>query len=76
MATPASSGLTIREDQIARLVACGHTDREIARILNVAASTVRCHLRTVRVKLAVHTRVEVALYVWRVHRSSTSDYIQ
>lgn len=54
--------LTPREEEIFRLVAEGCGNKEIARRLGVAVTTVRTHLSSVYEKLQVETRVELALY--------------
>jgi DNA-binding CsgD family transcriptional regulator len=56
----APAGLTAREDEIARLVAAGRTNREIAEQLVLSTRTVEAHLRSVYGKLGVRTRVELA----------------
>jgi len=56
----APAGLTAREDEIARLVAAGRTNREIAEQLVLSPRTVEAHLRSVYGKLGVRTRVELA----------------
>jgi len=49
-------GLTRREEEILRLVADGHTDREIAAALFISPATVRTHLANVYAKLDVRSR--------------------
>ncbi|MDQ3694309.1 MAG: tetratricopeptide repeat protein [Chloroflexota bacterium] len=49
-------GLTPRELEIVRLVADGHSDREIAEALFIGASTVRTHLTSAFAKLEVGSR--------------------
>ncbi len=56
--------LTRRERQIARLVALGRSNREVAEELVVGVRTVETHLEHIFRKLAVQTRTEVA--VWAV----------
>ncbi len=52
--------LTDREREVLRLVAQGHTDKEIAGELYVSARTVQNHLASVRGKLGLNRRAELA----------------
>ncbi|MBI5303753.1 MAG: helix-turn-helix transcriptional regulator [Chloroflexi bacterium] len=52
--------LTSRETQVARLVARGMRNADIARELNISVHTVESHLKHIYAKLDVHTRVELA----------------
>lgn len=57
-----SSGaaLTPTEDQIAGLVASGHTNREVAARLYISVRTVETHLASIYRKLALRSRSELA----------------
>ena len=55
----AAYGLTTREAQVARLVAAGCANPEIATLLFVSRYTVEDHLKHVYEKLAVKSRSEL-----------------
>lgn len=55
--------LTPREEEILRLLAQGHTDREIAARLYLSRRTVQYHLASVRRKTGMHRRSELARWV-------------
>jgi DNA-binding CsgD family transcriptional regulator len=57
-------GLTPREEQVARLVASGASNKDVAGTLYVNAKTVEYHLANVYRKLGVRTRTELAL-LWQ-----------
>jgi len=61
-AEPDSAGaaLTDREEQIARLVARGFSDKEIAQTLEISFTTVRTHLKRAFHKLSIDNRVKLA----------------
>lgn len=61
----AGSNLTDRELEILRLVAKGHSNREIAARLDVSENTVKKHMRNILDKVHMRTRVEAALYAVR-----------
>lgn len=63
---PDFSPLTPRELEVARLLAAGHTDREIADALFIAPGTVGVHVHNILQKLELHSRVQVA--VWLTER--------
>ena len=62
-------GLTPRENQIAGLIARGHSNKEIARELCIEISTVKNHVHHMLEKLGVRGRAEAAARV-RAHLRS------
>jgi DNA-binding CsgD family transcriptional regulator len=66
-----AGGVSGRELDIVRLVACGLTDREIAFRLGISPRTVHAHLRSVFAKANVPSRTSLA--VWAVRHHLTDD---
>lgn len=60
-ATPTCAGLTPREQQVLRWLACGKTDTEIAALLGLSPRTVQKHLEHIYVKLGVETRTAAVM---------------
>ena len=54
--------LTPREAEVLRLLAKGHTNRQIADALNVSVRTVEGHRSNLMSKLELHSRVELTSY--------------
>lgn len=54
--------LTAREKEIIILLARGISNKEVARILNVAESTVKIHVQSILKKLNLTSRVQAAVY--------------
>jgi DNA-binding NarL/FixJ family response regulator len=53
--------LTDRERQVLREIAIGRTNKQIARCLNIAETTVKSHVRAILDKLGVQSRTQAAL---------------
>jgi DNA-binding NarL/FixJ family response regulator len=53
--------MTPRERDIARLIALGMSNKEIAQRLNIAIDTVKSHVHNILEKLSLRSRVEVAV---------------
>lgn len=54
--------LTAREHEIVQCLAQGKSNKEIARLLDVAESTVKIHVQNILKKLNLSSRVQVAVY--------------
>lgn len=61
-AEPPASVLSPREQEIVGLIALGASNKEIARELGVAESTVKIHVQHILRKLNLSSRVQVAVY--------------
>jgi DNA-binding NarL/FixJ family response regulator len=59
-AQAADGGLTRREVEVVRLVAMGHTNREIVRELFLSPRTVEMHVGSILVKLDCRSRADAA----------------
>jgi len=59
------TSLTLREREVALLVAHGRTDEEVAQELFVAVTTVKTHLRTVFRKLEIQRRAQLVVLLNR-----------
>jgi two-component system NarL family response regulator len=66
----ADPDLSTREREILQLVAKGHSLREIARRLHIAASTVGIHRRNMMRKLNVNSGAELTEYAIRAGMTS------
>ena len=61
-AKPATPGLTPREAQILSHIARGASNKEIARELGIAETTVKIHVQHILRKLKLDSRVQAAVY--------------
>jgi DNA-binding NarL/FixJ family response regulator len=57
---PLSGLLTAQQVQIARMVAAGVTNREVAEHLHLSTRTVDHHMRNIFVRLGIRSRIELA----------------
>jgi two-component system nitrate/nitrite response regulator NarL len=58
-----ATALTVREDQVVRLIAAGLTNKEIARRLDIGLATVKSHVHNVLGKLTLQRRSQVARWM-------------
>ena len=59
---PEDVHMTPREQEVVHLIGAGLSNKEIAHRLNIASYTVKSHVRNVMVKLALHTRLQIAAH--------------
>jgi DNA-binding NarL/FixJ family response regulator len=57
--------LTPREYQVAKFVARGSSNKQIADVLSITEQTVKNHMQSIYRKLGVNNRVELTIYVTR-----------
>jgi non-specific serine/threonine protein kinase len=70
--SPSSPSLTTREQEVARLIARGMHNREIAAALVITPRTTDTHVMNILTKLGLHTRAQIA--AWAVeHRILAED---
>lgn len=65
--TPRPDELSEREREVARLLALGHANAEIAKILWISPRTAETHRAHVMKKLGLTTRAELVQYAIRTH---------
>lgn len=65
-ATEPKGRLSARELEVLRLIVDGKSNPEIAALLYLSLSTVKCHVRSIMDKLAVDDRVQAAVMALRV----------
>jgi DNA-binding CsgD family transcriptional regulator len=68
--------LTGREFEVARLIADGLTNAEIAGELSISPKTASAHVEHILAKLAVARRAEIAAWVTTVSRTNEPDGIR
>ncbi|HXW03827.1 MAG TPA: response regulator transcription factor [Vicinamibacterales bacterium] len=57
--------LTDREKQVLKLVSEGHSNKEVAAVLNISVKTAMSHREHVMLKLRLHNRTELIRYALR-----------
>jgi two-component system, NarL family, response regulator LiaR len=67
--------LTHRQREVLRALANGQTNKEIARSLDIALTTVKSHVRSILNKLGVDSRTQAALYAVGSRVSSDADLL-
>jgi len=63
--SPAATALTDREREVLREIGIGRTNKQIARSLCIAETTVKSHVRVILDKLGVQSRTQAALHAVR-----------
>ena len=63
--TPPEDPLTPREQQIVKLIAESHTNKQIAEVLTISEKTVETHRANILEKLGIRDRVELTRYAIR-----------
>ena len=71
--SPRTVRLTDREREVLREIAIGRTDKEIARSLAIALSTVKTHVRSILDKLGVDSRTQAVVHVLRNNMFSLDE---
>ena len=72
---PESRSLTKREQEVADLVAKGHSNKEIATTLCRSVHTIKSHVHNILGKLSLHTRLELARHIFISDRATASPTV-
>jgi DNA-binding NarL/FixJ family response regulator len=67
-------GLTAREHEVIRLVATGHANAEIARLLFISPHTVKTHITNMINKLGLRDRTQLAILAYETNLVRPSGY--
>lgn len=70
---PDTEPLTERETEVLQLVAQGHSNRQIAGMLEISDATARTHVSNILSKLKLCSRTQAALYALREGLASLAD---
>jgi NarL family two-component system response regulator LiaR len=71
-APEAPEALSERETEVLRLIAQGHSNKDVAQLLGLSDKTVKTHVHRVLAKLGLPSRTQAALYAIRVGLVSPS----
>jgi two-component system, NarL family, response regulator LiaR len=66
------ASLSPRERDVLRLIARGHSNRQIAKDLRIGEQTVKTHVRSILAKLGLQDRVQAAIFALR-HQAGSYD---
>jgi DNA-binding NarL/FixJ family response regulator len=72
IATPGHEPLSEREQEVLHLLALGHTNQEIAKLLSISVRTVETHRAHLVRKLGVKTRAEIVRYALATGQLNTA----
>lgn len=72
---PEDQRLTPREIEVIDLIGAGLSTKEISARLNLSSHTVKSHVRNVMVKLALHTRLQIAAHSHREHAHQHAEAV-
>jgi NarL family two-component system response regulator LiaR len=65
--------LSPREREVLRLIARGHSNRQIARDLAIGEQTVKTHVRSILTKLSLQDRIQAAIFALR-HQAGSREH--
>lgn len=65
--------LSPRERDVLQLIACGYSNRQIARDLAIGEQTVKTHVRSILAKLGLQDRIQAAIFALR-HQANSCDH--
>jgi two-component system, NarL family, response regulator LiaR len=65
--------LSPREREVLRLIARGHSNRQIGRDLAIGEQTVKTHVRSILTKLGLQDRVQAAIFALR-HQADSHEH--
>lgn len=68
-----SPKLSVREDQIVKLLLCGKRNRDIGRILSLSEKTVKSYMTRLMQKLDARSRLEVVVWAKRLYPTTFGE---